>query len=141
MAEVDKTSVSIRFSGEGLNPEEIGSSLRFKESEKTESTINTLKSGKVVWVITYLNQETIPLEKKIEELLVLFTNDINIWNEVTGIAKADIFCGLFLDGWNKGFELSPNTMRKLSDRKLKIGFDIYAPTDSWYKFTEESNHV
>jgi hypothetical protein len=47
--------------------------------------------------------------------------------------NADIFCGLFLNEWNQGFELSSKLLKELSTRNLKIGFDLYSPTDSWDK--------
>jgi len=48
-----------------------------------------------------------------------------------GLFDGDVFCGLLLDGWNRGFELSPDLLIKLANRNLRIGFDIYAPVDSW----------
>jgi hypothetical protein len=133
MAELDHTIVSIRFSGKNLDSKIIGESLGFIESETTESTIKRLKSGHVIWSIRLVNNETLPLEKKIEVLLAEFTKETYIWKHATENIKADIFCGLFLDGWNRGFNLSSNLMKEISDRNLEIGFDIYSPTDSWDK--------
>ncbi len=107
--------------------------LGFSESEFTESTVKRMKSGIVYWAISLNNKEIIPFEEKIEVLLARFTNDINVWMHVTERVKADIFCGLFVDGWNRGFTLTTNLMKKISIRNLEIGFDIYSPTDSWDK--------
>ncbi|MFZ6030495.1 MAG: hypothetical protein ACOYYS_22540 [Chloroflexota bacterium] len=52
---------------------------------------------------------------------------------------ADIFCGPFLDNLNEGFELSPALMKRISDRNLKIGFDIHSPTDSWESKSDENS--
>jgi len=38
----------------------------------------------------------------------------------------DIFCGVFLDDWNRGFDLPPQVLKMLSDRGITIGFDIYS---------------
>lgn len=133
MAELDRTLVSLRFSGQDLDPKEFGETLGFIESKRTETTIKRSKSGIVHWSISLIDNETIPLEDKIESLLAVFTNDIDVWIKATEKVEADIFCGLFLDGWNRGFTLTPNLMEKISTRNLEIGFDIYAPTDSWNK--------
>jgi hypothetical protein len=131
MADLSRTIVSIRFSGQDLDPKKLGEMLGFVESESSESTIKHLKSGVVVWSINFRINETLPLEKKIEALLTRFTNEINAWEKATKDVKADIFCGLFLDGWNEGFSLSSNILKEISDRNIRIGFDIYSPTDSW----------
>jgi len=135
MSLIDKTVVSIRFYGKDLDPKRIGELLGFTESESFETIIKRLKNGRVVWTIRLENDE--PLEKKIETLLAHFTDDIKQWNLAAEIAKANIFCGLFLDGWNQGFDLIPKIMKELSERNLEIGFDIYAPIESWEKFIEK----
>ena len=43
--------------------------------------------------------------------------------------KVDMFFGLFMDAWNEGFDISSNMLKKLSDRNIKISFDIYSSTD------------
>jgi hypothetical protein len=133
MAELDRTMVSIRFSGQNLNPKEFGEMLCFIESDTTESIVKRTKSGIVHWSISLKNNETFPLEEKIEALLARFTNDINVWMRATESVEADICCGLFLDGWNRGFIFTSNLMKEISTRNLDIGFDIYSPTDSWDK--------
>jgi hypothetical protein len=130
MAELGNTMVSIRFSGKDLDPKKLGALLGFIESESTEMTVKRLKSGRVVWSIRLQNKEFLPLEKKIEALLGEFTKEINTWKRATEYIKADIFCGLFLDEWNKGFSLTPPLTKELSDRNLEIGFDVYSPTDT-----------
>jgi hypothetical protein len=39
--------------------------------------------------------------------------------------KVDIFCGPFLESSNRGFGISPEVSKLLSDRYLDIGFDLY----------------
>jgi hypothetical protein len=130
--ELDHTLVSIRFIGKGLDPERQAKLLGFAETESTRSTIKRRKSGVVVWSIADKNDnEAASLEKKITALLDLFTKDKNTWRQATENVSADIFCGLFLDGWNRGFGLPAKLLRELAERNLEIGFDIYAPTESW----------
>jgi hypothetical protein len=133
MAELDHTIVSIRFSGKDLDIQKISELLGYMESESTRSTFKKVKGGDVVWSIQLKNDDTLDLEKKIVTLLAKFTPEINKWKLETYNIKADIFCGLFLDGWNQGFSLSSILMKEISDRDLKIGFDIYSATDSWDK--------
>jgi hypothetical protein len=39
--------------------------------------------------------------------------------------EVDVFCGIFVDGWNRGFNLSPALMKKLAERYLELDVDIY----------------
>lgn len=110
-----------------MDPMQVGELLRFKESEPTRSTVKRLKSGRVIWSIELETNENLSLEKKIEALLAEFTNDVSVWTQAMENIRADIFCGLFLDEWNQGFELTSKLLKELADRNVKIGFDIYAP--------------
>jgi len=134
MSSIYKTIVSIRFYGKNLNPKEVERLLGFRGAVPFESTIKNLRDGDVVWTIRLENDE--PLENKIETLLHQFTNEIYLWKQIPEHIKADIFCGLFLEEWNQGFDLTPKIMSELSLRNLEIGFDIYSPTESWDQLTE-----
>ena len=48
-----------------------------------------------------------------------------VWKCLTNSFKADIFCGLFLEGMNEGLEISPQTLLAVGQRNLTLGFDIY----------------
>ncbi len=130
MADIDQVMISIRFSGIGLDPESLGRTLGFNKGENTETRIIKRKSGKVIWSIA-VNKNAFTIEHNVRELFFQFTQDINVWKSITSNTKADIFCGLFLDGWNRGFSLSPTLLKDLADRNLEIGFDIYAPVETW----------
>jgi hypothetical protein len=128
---IDRSTASLRFIGEGLDPNELPKRLEFFPSEEAANPIVKTKREKlIVWSVSFPESDSRELEQKIEILLSWFTNDINVWKEVSGKYRGEVFCGLFLDGWNRGFELSTELLKKLSDRNLLIGFDIYLPTDT-----------
>ena len=84
-----------------------------------------------VWSVGYHESDANDLEKKIKTLLGWFTNDITVWKEISEKFRGDFFCGLFLDGWNEGFDLSNELLKELYERNLSISFDIYSPTNTW----------
>jgi hypothetical protein len=49
-------------------------------------------------------------------------------------------CGIFFDDFNRGFELSANTLKLMAERHLMIGFDLYGISDkpNQEKIEEES---
>jgi hypothetical protein len=132
MAELEHTTVSIRFAGKDLDPVRLSELLRFTRTVTTQSIVRSRKNGTVIWSISYEGNEKLSVVEKIEALLAMFTKEKSAWAQARENVKADIFCGLFLDGWNQGFGLTPELMREISDRNLEIGFDVYAPTDFWY---------
>ena len=137
MTEIDRSSVSIRFIGENLDPDELTRALGYPPAESIRPKFHTITRGsksqppKGIWSVSYGESDGTDLEVKIEFLLGKLTSDLTVWNDITSKCDGDVFCGLFLDGWNRGFELSPDLLIKLANRNLRIGFDIYAPVDSW----------
>jgi hypothetical protein len=67
------------------------------------------------------------LDGQIAGLLAGTTEDLAVWQRLTSAYDADIFCGLFLEEGNEGISLSPQTLRLLGERGIKLDFDIYAP--------------
>jgi hypothetical protein len=114
-----------------MDPKHIAEMLGFIPSEKTEKSVMTRQKN-TIWSIRLQNSDSLPLDRKIETLLNQFTEDIGKWQKIiTENINVDIFCGLFLDEWNEGTSLPPSLLKKLSDRNLEIGLDIYSPTDSY----------
>jgi len=58
-------------------------------------------------------------------LLARLPSDSGIWVSLTSNYAVDIFCGLFLASSNRGFGISAEVSRLLSNRNLEIGFDVY----------------
>ena len=132
MGEINRSIVSLRIMGKELDPDEITELFQcvptqtHRRGEKRNTkgkVIKTWKKG--LWSLQSGEIDSSPLEYKINTLLSKITDDIEIWNKVTQNFEADLFCGIFLGSFNEGFELSPDILRKISDRGLKIGFDIY----------------
>jgi hypothetical protein len=144
MSDISRSTTSIRLFGAELDPEYVTQRLGYTPSSaakkgdkltKPDGKIRIVKMG--FWRLWYGESDSV-LEEKIELLLGRLTDNLDAWQEITkDLEVADIFCGLFIDRWNEGFELSPSIMRKISDRNLKIGFDIYSPTDSWDRQIEK----
>ena len=138
MSSISRSTISIHFRGKDLEPQKLTELLGCSPSsaaKRGEELINSNGDIRVVkkgfWHLSYGESDAVEIEEKIHLLFGKLTDDLKVWQMITQSVKADMFFGLFLDGWNEGFELSPATLKKLSDRNLKIGFDIYSPTDSW----------
>ena len=146
MADISKAHVGLRLFGDDLEPEELTDLLkaqpsrtRRKGDRRTTSNGETRVAREGAWIIDY-SEESSPVEidEQLNALLDRLTDDISIWFGLTSRYEADVSCGLFLDAWNEGFTLEESTLKRLSDRHLSINFDIYAPTDTWYKEDEHN---
>jgi hypothetical protein len=130
---VDSASVSLRITGQEVDPEKISTLLGCEPTEaaRTGATL-TLPSGRTrsvskgFWHLRSDRQAT-DLADQIEALLAKLTSDVTVWQSLTDRFEVDLFCGLFLETTNRGVELPAYLVSALGERRLRIGFDIYAP--------------
>ena len=78
------------------------------------------------WILDSRVSEKSEIEDHIESLLGQLTSDPDEWASLTERFSASILCGIFLDQYNEGFELSPRLCKALAYRGLVIAFDIYS---------------
>jgi hypothetical protein len=69
--------------------------------------------------------ESDDVDDGIRMLMARLPSDDSVWATLTNLYAADVFCGLFLTSLNRGFGLSVEVSRLLSDRNLEVGFDEY----------------
>jgi hypothetical protein len=130
MTVLSKTSASLRLFGDDLNPHEV-TRLLGKEPSAAERRGDVRPSGHIVrrgrWSVKVARCVPGDLDGQIAGLLAGTTEDLAVWQRLTSAYDADIFCGLFLEEGNEGISLSPQTLRLLGERGIKLDFDIYAP--------------
>lgn len=132
MAALSRTAASLRIMGPDLDPDEI-TRLLGKTPERAEKRGQVIrgKSGhertarQGTWGVRAEPSSPGDLDAQIAALLAGTTDDLTVWQKVVSAFRADVFCGLFLEGSNEGLEISPATMKMLGDRGLKLGLDIY----------------
>lgn len=149
MSHISRSTVSIRFFGLDLDPEYITQVLGCEPSSgakrgdrisKPETRERIAQKG--FWLLNYGKIDATNIEEKIEVLLDKLTDNLEAWHEVTkDLDVADIYCGLFLENVNEGLLLSPYILKKITDRNLKIGFDIYSALNSWDEENEEDERL
>ncbi len=69
--------------------------------------------------------ESDDVEDAVRMLLERLPSDPELWASLTSMYAVDVFCGLFLASSNRGFSISPDVSKLLSDRQVGIGFDVY----------------
>ena len=124
--------VGINFYSKSLDRNEI-TALLGKEPTKSwnpnekHSVGNSNKTRTTDWGIWYLQskRDKIELNIKLKDLLESLTLDLDNWKVLTSKYEAWIDVAGYMENWNRGFTLNSEIMKMLSDRNLKIEFDIY----------------
>ena len=126
---MDSTSVALRFFGDELDPVELTRRLGAeptasrRKGDNMPNVERTTSTGS--WLLTSERQSKSSLEAQITALFDRLTDDLAVWRDLTDRYKADLFCGLWSEAWNRGVCLSPALLTRISERGLSIGFDVY----------------
>lgn len=123
---VDRWKVALRVYGEELDPDHISALLHCEPSSAARKGNPFPKRGR--WILRIDSkdcEESDDVEDGIRMLLARPPSDSGFWLSLTRIYAVDVFCGLFLASSNRGFGISAEVSRLLSDRNLEVGFDVY----------------
>ena len=132
---VDRVKVSLRVFGDDLDPDEVSRVLGCEpsgETRKGDVTVGGVTGRRRVapcgsWHLASTEDQSVETEEQVSKLLSRLSSDLDVWKELTRKYRVDLFCGLFLNEFNRGFSLSSGLLKELAERNLKIEFDIYAP--------------
>ncbi len=131
---VDRFQITLRLSGEQLDPDRISALFGCAPTRMHRKGLPiSAREGAPIakraqWHLTIDSKdgdERNDVEDGIRTLLERLPSDPALWASLTSTYKVDIFCGLFLEADNRGFAISAETSKLLSDRHLNIGFDVY----------------
>jgi hypothetical protein len=130
---IQDATVSLRLFGDDLDPAEVTTLLGTqptearKKGEIIDQSRYHLQARTGSWILRSRLDRSTLLAKQIEALLDLVTSDIEVWRKLTNRYSVDLFCGVFLDEDNRGFDLPSQLVVRLAERGLSIGVDIYGP--------------
>ena len=128
----EEFSVGVNFYSENLDREEITSLLGHNPTKawnagERHPMGNSGKTRIVNWEKWYLSSErdTTDLNIKLRDLFKKLTNDLENWRHLTSKYESWIDVAGYMNNWNRGFMVETDVLKLLSDRNLKIYFDIY----------------
>jgi hypothetical protein len=130
--EVDRVHVSLRAASDDLDPDELTRALgvrptfaaRKGERRLTRGGEAVQRTG--VWYIQVPGvAEEWTLEEAIAVLLNRLPSEQEVWDALAKQHHLDLYCGLHLDEWNRGAELSPELLLRLAKQHLTLSLDMY----------------
>lgn len=133
--EIDETSITLRFFGDELEPDEITEKLKCEPTDahkKGDIVPNPFKPRVVktgTWLLNREKGSEKNLEEQILELFEELPKDLEVWQDLAERFEADIYCGAWLKAWNRDVWFSPDLLKQISDRGLHIGIAIYCDCD------------
>lgn len=131
MAAIARVRASLRVLGDALEPDEVSALLGHqptrchRKGDKCGTRRGSIEPTGA-WILDSRMPERAEVEDHIESILDLLTSDVDEWASLTDRFSASVLCGLFLDQYNEGFELSPRVCKALASRGLVIAFDLYS---------------
>ena len=133
---VDKTSITLAIYGDDLIPEEISQLLGYeakyiRRGERRSPRASPYK--KSAWLFNQKGEAPITAEEIIREILSKVSVDSGVWRELSLRYDVQVRIAIHMENWNKGFDLSAETIQQIADLGAKMVFDIYAYVDEEVK--------
>jgi hypothetical protein len=123
---VDRFKITLRIRGDELNFDRISALLGCRPTKTGKRGARAAKGSR--WELSIESKDCDAqddVEEGIKILLARLPSETALWTSLTTEYSVDLFCGLFMESSNRGFGISAETSRMLSDRHLEIGFDLY----------------
>jgi hypothetical protein len=133
MAALHKSVAALRISGDSLKPDEISQilncppSLGYLKGQIKRGKVRDVVRKTGAWMLDAADREPGDLDAQVAELFGRLITDLSVWSSLAKQYRMDLFCGFFMKETNEGFEVSPQTMKLLADRGIKLAVCIYAP--------------
>jgi hypothetical protein len=114
-----------------LDPAEVTRLLRIEptfcatKGERRSTSGGTFTQPTGVWLVGLGRSKEYEIEDATRALLNRLPQDPTVWSALSAKYRLEVFCGLFLEDWNRGFHLSPELIALLSARGVGLAVDIY----------------
>jgi hypothetical protein len=132
---VNRIRVSLRFGGDDLDPSVMTRGLGVdptfaaRKGESVERSGHTYRQRTGVWYLALPDRSEWELGDAIQTLLARIPASASTVRQLSAQYGGEIFCGLFLEQYNRGCAIDANIVSALAERGLALDFDIYGFED------------
>ena len=131
---VDSFVVSLCFHGEELDPDELTTKLGVSPSRsgrrgsRLGERSPPLRLG--FWCLRKEAKAPVTPAEVLEGLLAQLPTSDRTWRVLSERFSVSVSIGIFLEDWNRGFDLSNDLITRVAMIGASFGCDIYAPDDA-----------
>ena len=126
---VDETHVSLIIAGQDLDPTDISRRLGSDGTSSHRAGDPRRRSGtpykQGLWLLGLQGRAPQSPDELTLQLLARLPDDQQTWNDLSKQYEVEIRFGVFMSGWNRGFDLSPAVVERIHRLRATIGFDLY----------------
>jgi hypothetical protein len=129
---VDTSRLTLGIYGEGLDPDEISRLLGCAPStahRRGDAPRRGPPYAEGAWLLSVEGQSPTGPEELVHLLLASLPADDGLWADLRSKFRLRLGFGIFTEGWNRGFVLSAEAVRRINALGAGLGFDIYANLD------------
>jgi hypothetical protein len=126
---IDLTRVTLGIYGVDLDPDEISALLgcspthAHRRGDLRPRGVPPWPKG--AWLLSVEGKSPTEPEELLNQLLEKLPMDPAVWRNLRARFTVQLGFGLFLDAWNRGFDLSPATLERVSQLGASLDFNIY----------------
>ncbi len=126
---VDNCKLDLRIYGEDLIPKEVTAALGHRPSKFWQKG-DPLPSGPRVrrqsaWFLEAPEKKKGEIDDQIDWIFSRLSSDLRVWKRLGRRFKINLNAVIYMEDWNRGLEISPESMALISHRGLTLGLDIY----------------
>ena len=128
----EEFNVGINFYSKNIDREEITNLLEHNPTKawnagERHPIGNSGKTRITDWGkwLLWAGRNATDVNIKLRNLFKDLTDDLDKWQKLTSKYESWVEVAGYMDNWNRGFMLDADILKLLSDRNLKIYFDIY----------------
>ena len=133
MQHTSSSDVTFRIFGDTLIPEDITKLLGLEPTRsKTKGQVTTKKklgatrTAKTgMWRLDATDCKPANLDYQIDEIFQNLPDELSLWTHLSSSYELDLFCGLFLTESSGVVFITPESMKILSSRGVKLKLNVY----------------
>lgn len=126
---VDKCRLTLAIHGEDLEPDEISRLLGCAPTSshrRGEPRRLGPSWPKGAWLLSVEGEAPLGPEDLVQLLLSRLPENDDFWSQLRCRFRVQLMFGIFTKRWNRGFELSAETIQRIHRLGAGVGIDIYA---------------
>lgn len=130
---VDESGATLAVYGPDLDPDEVTAALRVQPTRSHRRGFQRSPRARPAlvgaWFLEVRGTAPSGPDHQIRRLLMRLPGPGEAWTTLRERYDIQLFIGIHMTGWNKGFALEPDVVARLATLGCRLGFDLYAYPD------------